>query len=195
MSGKLAVFEGLDVSGKSTIAKTIGKQEGWVYYKTPPPAFFDRCLQMNTDGKPSYSEQRMQLFMESLQFASRKIKALLAKDISVACDRWVWTTLSYHLAFNDNLRSQALNNWQSYIPQNMVRPDFSFLITVKDQAEWQKRVCARPILTAHDRMITNNRKKRELVMHLYQRFNPGFIVLDNSGTLADTLNLVSNSLN
>lgn len=189
------VFEGLDVSGKSTIAKTIGANEGWEYYKTPPAVFFDRCLKLNEDGKPSYTEKRMQLFMQSLQYASDEIKALLAKGISVACDRWVWTTLAYHFAFNDSLRSKALLKWRQYIPKNLVRPDFNFLIQVKDKAEWMRRVMARPELTAHDKMVVHDHYRSQMILDLFRLLNPGFISLDNSGALSQSLDLVSAQLN
>ncbi|MCK4540262.1 hypothetical protein KAU09_03870 [Candidatus Parcubacteria bacterium] len=186
MRGIMIALEGLDFVGKTTIAKMIGLKNGWVYYKTPPKIFFSRYTKLTAKGTPSFSEKKFLLFIESLEYASEEIHKLLEDGISVAVDRWIWTTLSYHFAFNDKLRKKWIEGWRHLISDKMVEPNKSFLIHISNEDVRLNRIIGRKI-TPHDKKVMNNKKRRDLIFQLYKKLNPNFIDIDNLGSPESTI--------
>ena len=189
MRGIMIALEGLDFVGKTTIAKMIGSKNGWVYYKTPPKIFFSRCTKLTAKGTPSFSEKKFLLFIESLEYASVEIHKLLEDGISVAVDRWIWTTLSYHFAFNDKLRKKWIVGWEHLVSGKIIEPNKSFLIHISNEDVRLNRMIGRKI-TPHDKKVMNNKKRRDLIFQLYKILNPNFIDIDNLGNLESTVDKI-----
>lgn len=159
MRGIMIALEGLDFVGKTTIAKMIGPKNSWVYYKTPPKIFFSRCTRLTTKGAPSFSEKKFLLFIKSLEYASVEIHKLLENEISVVVDRWIWTTLSYHFAFNDRLRKKWIMGWKYLISGKIIEPNKSFLIHISNENERLNWMVGR-VVTPHDKKVMSNKKNR-----------------------------------
>ena len=155
MQGIMVAVEGLDIVGKSTIARGLSKKDGWQYYRTPPSAYFNDCVRLGTDGRPIYSEERFWLFIKCLKHSSQEIARLLEAGVSVAVDRWLWTTLSYHFAFNYDLEKR----WQKFAKKevsNLIQPQLSMLVHIADKEVYRQRKASRKMLTAHDKMVVND---------------------------------------
>jgi len=191
MKGKFIVFEGLDGVGKTTIAKTIGSRKGWVYYRTPPPAFFKECIGLDIRTQ---TERRFYKFIECLVQSSAEIKKIISQGTNVAVDRWIWSTLSYHFAFDQRLQSR----WKHSRPDlsaKVLNPDMSFLVSIADQGEWFHRLDKREELTLNDQIVLGNQKRRGQILQLFEQLNPEFIKLDNSGSTDQVFNKVNTLLN
>ncbi len=189
MQSMMVVIEGLDIVGKSTIARGISEKGGWQYYRTPPTAYYEECVKLGSDGYPVYTEERFWLFMECLKYSSQEILKLLNDGVSVAVDRWLWTTLSYHFAFNPELELK----WQKVAVKealDLVPPHLSILVHVADEAEYQKRKAGRKTLTAHDKMVVNDKKRSSVILRNFKRLNPNFVLIDNSGDFNSTMDVV-----
>lgn len=189
MQGTMVVIEGLDIAGKSTIAQVLSKKDGWSYYRTPPPAYYKDCTMLGLDGRPVYNEERFWLFIECLKYSSREISRLLDVGTSVAVDRWLWTTLSYHFAFNAELEAK----WQAVADKEvltLIQPHLSILVNIADKEVYERRKASRGTLTAHDRMVVNDKRRRSTILRNFKRLNLGFVLVDNSGDLESTMNVV-----
>lgn len=189
MQGIMVAIEGLDLTGKSTIARELSKKDDWVYYKTPPQAYYKRCVELGTDGCPVFSEERFRLFLECLEYSSREISILLESGVSVAADRWLWTTLAYHFAFNVELEIK----WQKVIKNEittLIRPQLGILVNISDEAVYERRKVSRKKLTAHDKMVVNNKEKMSTIFRNFKRLNPNFVLVDNSGDFKSTMAVV-----
>lgn len=189
MSGIMVAVEGLDIVGKTTIAQSLSKTDGWLYYKTPAPAYYKDCVQLGTDGHPVYSEERFWLFIKSLKYSSQEISRLLEAGVSVAVDRWLWTTLSYHFAFNSELEAR----WQKVAAKEiplLIYPQLSILVQIADRGVYEQRKASRSMLTAHDKMVVNNEMISGAILHNFKRLNPSFLPIDNSGDLELTMDVV-----
>ncbi|PIR13000.1 hypothetical protein COV49_03485 [Candidatus Falkowbacteria bacterium CG11_big_fil_rev_8_21_14_0_20_39_10] len=185
----MAVFEGLDIVGKSTIARALSEEDGWLYYKTPPPAYYENCVKLGADGRPVYSEERFWLFIESLKYSSEEILKLLNLGFSVAVDRWLWTTLSYHFAFNHGLEVR----WQKASDKEaaaLIQPQLSILVQITDRGVYEHRKANKKILTAHDKMVVNDEERSRAIFDNFKRLNPAFVFVDNSGDFKSTMNIV-----
>lgn len=189
MRSIMVAIEGLDVVGKTTIARSLSKKDGWQYYKTPPPAYYEECVKLGADGRPIYTEERFWLFMECLKYSSRKISELLGAGVSVAVDRWLWTTLSYHFAFNAELepRWQAVANKEISV---LTHPQLSVLVHIADEKEYERRKASRATLTAHDKMVVNDKEVSGAILSNFKRLNPNFVLVDNSGDIESTIDVI-----
>jgi thymidylate kinase len=185
----MVAIEGLDIVGKSTIARVLSEKDGWQYYRTPPPAYYEDCVKLGADGFPVYIEERFWLFMECLKYSSLEILRLLNNDISVAVDRWLWTTLSYHFAFNAGLEAR----WKEVANKEilaLIHPQLSMLVHITDEEVYKRRKASRGILTTHDKMVVNNKKISDVILWNFKRLNPNFVLVDNSGNLKSTMDFV-----
>ena len=87
------VLEGIDCSGKTTATQLLSAQEGMLSYATPPDAFRKKRERIDTEAPP---EEHYQFYLEGMRAASAEIRALLARDISIVCDRYWLSTYIYH---------------------------------------------------------------------------------------------------
>lgn len=189
MQGIMVAIEGLDIVGKTTIALALSKKDGWLYYKTPPPAYYEDCVRLGADGRPVYTEERFWLFIECLKYSSQEISRLLGVGASVAVDRWLWTTLAYHFAFNAELEAK----WQEVENKEvsaLIHPQLSILVYIADEEVYERRKVSRKILTAYDKMVINDQEKSNTILCNFKRLNPNFVLVDNSGDLESTMDVV-----
>lgn len=190
MTGMMVVIEGLDFVGKTTIARCLAEQAGWLYYKTPPTAYYDACTVLGENGVPVYTDERFYLFIECLKYASQEIVGLIKRGISVAVDRWLWTTLSYHFAFNPGLETRWQKDGETK-PLAVACPHLCMLIHIADREVYARRIESRKRLTAFDKMVIGNVSKSSAIADNFKRLNSDFVFIDNSGSLEKTMEVVS----
>jgi len=193
MKGNLIAIEGLDVVGKTTLAKIVCEQTGAIYYRTPPKQYLSRCLKID-EGAVNFSEDRLNLFIDSVRFASQEIKSLADKGESVIADRWIWTTLAYHFAGNNDLYKKMENSWQSIVSK-IVKPSLSLLVVINDEQIWLERIRVRNKLSNCDKLLVENKNLRERILYFFQKLNPEFHLINNSTTIGEcvknTLSLIN----
>lgn len=189
MKGKMLVFEGLDFSGKSTLSKVMAKRINGVYYKTPPENYVEIIKKMDESSSFIFTEERLLLFLESLKSASSEIEKILESEKNVIVDRWVWTTLSYHFANNQQLYRKWQNNWKK-LTSGLIIADVEFFVTI-DNSILKERVALRGEMSSNDKLLLSRMDIREMIKNLFLSLNPNFIILNNSGTIEETLNKAS----
>lgn len=113
---------------------------------------------------------------------------MLDSGVSVAVDRWLWTTLSYHFAFNAELEAKWQKSANTEV-SSLAHPELSLLVHVFDEEVYERRKASRKILTAHDKMVFNG-KKGDVILHNFKRLNPNFVLVDNSGDFRSTMEVV-----
>lgn len=189
MPNVMVVIEGLDLVGKTTIARTLSQSNGWLYYKTPPQEYYEACVKLGEDGRPTYNDERFWLFIECLKYSSIEISKLLCSGISVVVDRWLWTTLAYHFAFNPGLEKKWKEKEDKEI-LSLIRPNLSILVNVADKKVYEKRKENRKILTPHDKMVVDDEEKSRTIYCNFKRLNENFVFIDNSGNFDLTMDIV-----
>ncbi|NMB47919.1 hypothetical protein GYA13_00535 [Candidatus Kuenenbacteria bacterium] len=172
---KLIIFEGIDATGKTTLAKRVAEELNGLYYKTPPPEFRSRCIEIDKNGVV-YSPERFRLYLKCIYYSASQIQKIL-KNNTVVVDRWIWTTLAYHFAHNPKIYEQWRNNWQSLICK-LPEPNKSILLFV-EEVEWLRRITKRGI-DAPDAIVINNPDIRKKIFDFYQQLNPSFCLVENA---------------
>lgn len=87
------VFEGVDASGKTTVARLLANHLQAVYYATPPKEFLARREEVDLSAS---ADDHYRFYLEGLRQASAEIWDLLAEGKTVIGDRYWATTYIYH---------------------------------------------------------------------------------------------------
>ncbi|MDP3244450.1 MAG: dTMP kinase [bacterium] len=151
MKNKLIVLEGIDGVGKTTIAKMIKRELGRHHIKS---VIYESTEKKNSGFnilKPFIKKYAAKLsinsslffYLSSTLLKSEIIKKML-KNKWVICDRYIYSTLAYHKI--KGATKSLLPNLNKF---PIIKPDFSFLITVDDKTRLQ-RVKKRKIINQAD---------------------------------------------
>ncbi|UCD21033.1 MAG: dTMP kinase [archaeon] len=122
------VLDGIDGNGKTTQALLLQKyleKKGIKVFHTSEPTegqhgkMIDDLLRQKLAGRIK-KEKWIELFTQDSKEHQRKIQDNLNSEITVICDRYIYSTLTYQLEEKD---------WQSYI-SGFIKPDIIFILDV-----------------------------------------------------------------
>lgn len=118
------VLEGLDGSGKSTIAKMLRHRLQGKLYQTPSGYY--RKIKKLVDNNLDVVEHLF-FCLASIRYASAEIKKLLRVK-TVICDRYIYSTLAYHkvLGANINIDIETLK---------LLMPDIVFYLEISEKTQ------------------------------------------------------------
>lgn len=151
MKNKLIVLEGIDGVGKTTISQALKKELGRrhirsvIYESTEKKNYGFNILKPFIKKRAAKLSIDSSLFfyLSSALFKSEIIKKMLKKKW-VICDRYIYSTIAYH-----NLKGATKYLFPDLDKFPIIKPDFSFLITVDDKTRLQ-RVKRRGIVNSVD---------------------------------------------
>jgi len=124
---KFILFEGIDGSGKTTLAKKLADKVRGVYYDSPP-----ECMRDLRRSIIASDEIRLQYYLLGNIITSEEIKSIMQTD-HVICDRYIYSTIADH--------SVRLGR-DIGIPQSLVFPDY-ILYTKSDLRTLKERLLKR----------------------------------------------------
>src|SRR5205085_3065414 len=114
--------EGIDGVGKSTVAGKLATALDGIYYKTPPPPY--DSIRANIDKKAD-PWARFYFYLSAVSFASAEISRLRLTQ-SVVCDRYIFSTLAYHIAMDECFRGHE-------VAPSLLMPDVTFLLVAVEE--------------------------------------------------------------
>ena len=194
MNGKFVVVEGIDNVGKTTLSKCIVEKIGSnaIYLKTPVEPFLTKCKNFDLHNNSESLKERFELFVEGIKYSSIMIEEYRREGKIVIVDRWIWTTLAYHFAKDDILYSSFQNKWEKIVKSLSV-PNANYFIIVSDISKWENRQSEKR-LSVGDIQLVNNINLRKRIIDLFTKLNPSFEVIDNSGTIKNSVDAILASL-
>ena len=176
MTGKFIVIEGLDATGKSTLAHKLAECLDATLLACPPrlqaPELSKEDLRSHFDCRPPV--QRRAYYRAANLIASELAEVALQTD-HVVMDRY-WTSTVAFAALDDN--STIDREWQGRYPPELREPDGVILLTV-DEENRLKRMRGRgePVKN-EERNLAEKVARREAVLQAYRMFDP--IEIDTS---------------
>ncbi|OPY34564.1 MAG: putative thymidylate kinase [Methanomassiliicoccales archaeon PtaU1.Bin124] len=195
MKGRFIVFEGIDGTGKSTVAKLVAerlRKKGIDCVLTMEPSdswLGEAVRRANSDGTDDLAEAL--LFMADRAEHTRQIEKLLAEGKWVVCDRYYASTLAYQTAtLGDRLEDPM--NWLWNINQRIIRvPDvtYYFVLEVEKALDRMSDRNGRSKFEKLDflRQVDENYRKVEAI-------DPSFHRVDADQPLDDVLTYVMNHI-
>ena len=176
MPGKFIVIEGLDATGKSTLAPKLARYLNATLLACPPQLKKHEILEGNLrshfDCRPP--AQRRAYYRAANLIASEQAEVVLQTG-DVVMDRYWMSTVAF-AAQDDDLR--FVRKWQGCYPPELLIPDAVILLTV-DEENRTKRMSGRgePV-TDEERNLEADVARREAVLRTYRMFGP--IEIDTS---------------
>ncbi len=176
MTGKFIVIEGLDATGKSTLAINLAKHLDAILLKCPPrleaPALSDMDLRSHFDNRPSV--QRRAYYRATNLIASEQAEVAL-KGGHVVMDRY-WTSTVAFAALDDDSRLNEV--WQGCYPSELRKPDIIILLTVDEENRAKRMREREELVTDEEQNLAADVERREAVLRIYRTFDP--IEIDTS---------------
>ena len=174
MSNKFIVIEGLDATGKSTLAPRLANRLGATLLQCPPrlDAPDLSCnLRAHFDKRPP--NQRRAFYRAANLIASEMAQVAL-KAGHVVMDRYWPSTVAFAALDSD---SELVQEWQGSYPPELRKPDAVILLTV-DEENRMARMRGRGEPVTEEEQNLENIARREAVLREYLRFHP--IEIDTS---------------
>ncbi len=154
------VLEGIDGSGKSTIAKMLAERLHAEHYATPPKKFLEKREEIDLSASP---EDHYHFYLAGIHQSSAEISKMLQNEKTVVVDRYWVSTLVYHLVMGAKVDIEDF--------QGIILPDVTILLTVNALVQ-SKRLISRG-MSAGDRRMLNQQcelaKQFEIVLNLLEQ--------------------------
>lgn len=149
---RFIAIEGVDGSGKTTVARRLAKAIHAKSFRTPPPGF---AATRNYIDVTAQINSRFLFYLCSVAHASESIRGFL-QTRHVVCDRYIASTVAYH-------RSLGLSLTWDFDQLNLVQPHFTFFLQVTDEKERRRRIAARHKTTAADSLLEDPNVRTQLI--------------------------------
>lgn len=146
----VVTLDGLDGTGKSSVARLLSAELGAQLIRTPPAEFgpirhlWEPADQVSANGRLAY-------FLSSVLYSDALVRDA-RKQGPVVVDRWVHSTLAYHEAIGSTLRIDIDS-------LGLLVPTLRIFLDCSDEVR-MARLDARPGTTAADRLFSGTLGKR-----------------------------------
>jgi dTMP kinase len=127
----LITIDGVDGVGKTSVAKMLATELGFIYYKSPGFPFNEMRDEVNLRAGPI---ERFAFYRLATSNDSMVIKKLLESN-SVVCDRYIASTIAYHVTMDKRIHSLVNRD-------DLLVPNLSVLLSA-DTLVRNKRILAR----------------------------------------------------
>jgi thymidylate kinase len=127
MTNKFIAIEGVDGSGKTTIARELASQIGGVYMKTPGKGFKPARTYIDNGTPP---DSKLLYYLSSVFDAAAQIGRTLETQ-PVVCGRYVFSTLIPHSAYHGRDFEELEDELQPFTSR-LLKPDQTILLVVNE---------------------------------------------------------------
>ena len=176
MTGKFIVIEGLDATGKSTLAEKLAERLDATLLRCPArleaPELSKCDLRSHFDGRPP--AQRRAYYRAMNLIASEQAEGALHNG-HVVMDRY-WTSTVAFAVLDDDLHLDR--EWQGRYPPEFRKPDAVILLTVDEENRSKRMYDRGEPTTGEEQKLAADFARREAVLRTYRMFTP--IEIDTS---------------
>jgi dTMP kinase len=166
---KMIVIEGIDGSGKTTLAKHIAKKYKLPFYKFPVYKDF-KILKDFLEGKKTLKEEAtFLLFLANILINTNEQKAVY--------DRYVFSSIAYAHSFDIEKAVNIVNSLPFLKPDILIYLDVDPLTAFKRKTEQRKREKNMKVSIRENEEVLTNVRKRYLYL-AERRFMTEWFIID-----------------
>lgn len=165
-------IDGVDGVGKTTVAQLLASGGAFHYYKSPAGPFAQLRREVDNHATPL---ERYCFYRVATQYDSTKIGQLL-EGTSVVCDRYIASTVAYHVAMDARVRAVHSDD-------GLLKPDFAFLLGARSEIR-DKRILERAKMKIlSDAKLEGDSALLDRVAEIFRSFD--LIYVDTSDITAE----------
>jgi dTMP kinase len=176
MNGLLIAFEGIDQSGKETLASLLYSHLRKLNIKTQMISFPDydtpigREIKLYLKGKRDYPpEARQLLFVANRWEREKHIRKWLAEGVVVIVDRYISSGIAYGVAHGLD------QEWVTCLERELPQPNVTFLVDIPFEVSFNRKGAGRDLYELRCELLE---KAREIYRGLAS--DQGWIMLDGT---------------
>lgn len=163
-------LDGVDGTGKTTVAKILASDRSFHYYKSPTGPFAQLRKEVDSRAAPL---ERYCFYRMATQYDSTQIGQLLETS-HVVCDRYIASTAAYHIAMDARIRVVHDDN-------GLLKPHFTFLLGARSDVR-DKRILERAKMLS-DAKLEGDSALLDRVAEIFRSF--GLVYIDTSDITAE----------
>jgi thymidylate kinase len=163
-------LDGVDGVGKTTVAKILAADGCFQYHKSPSGPFAQLRKEVDAHATPL---ERYCFYRLATQFDSAQISQFLEIN-SVICDRYIASTLAYHIAMDPRIRV-------IHTDTGLLKPHFAFLLGARSEIR-ERRILERAKVSS-DVKLERDSAFLDCVAEIFMSF--GLIYIDTSDITAE----------
>lgn len=184
--GRLITIDGIDATGKTTLAINLSERISGIYYKTPGKT--SKKERKYFDLPHISVQERFNFYSGTLQEDILEISKFLKTWKNVVCDRFISSTIVHHKAMDENIDIGEIENINEY-------PWLIQILLIATKETVLDRLWKREELTRFEKDEDLMIKSQEVYMQ-----RPFDLIINTTQssvkqTLSKTLVLLNNSIN
>ena len=161
-SNPFVVLEGIDLSGKTTMANLLAHSFDAELLKSPPSPFESIKQSVLEEAAPL---ARLYYFLASDIQISKMASEILARK-RVICDRYLWSTLAYHSAI-ENIPPQYLVDFAKPLLRSLLMPDLVIYLKVNRESQLSRAKKRADDRFQHDLLLSD--KFQQILNESYEQ--------------------------
>jgi dTMP kinase len=174
---RFIVVEGLDGTGKSTIAKQLAESLDYQYKKTPSDTF--QKARSYFDVPEISTLERISFYLADCLKLSMQVQT--NEELFLVVDRYFYSTLAYHLE-----QDPDLTRCFEPLVKNLRKPDLVILLHTDFEIS-RRRIQERSATASYEDKFLNREAFQRIFNNYLELIDAPKLIIENSGTVEETL--------
>lgn len=195
----IIVLEGLDGSGKTTICDALRERGAEVVHSTVPQGFLPEVRLLMQGDIEKYVAFDFMYYLCSAKFSETQVLKAKDEGKDVVLDRYVYSTLATHLAFdklyNGSANSDQIARLAREAEKSVLKPDLVIFLNI-DRKERLKRLARRECtkIDANERLMYLFANEFKAIFPRLRESGVAVVEVDNSRSLGKTMDEITSAI-
>jgi len=172
---KIIALEGLDGTGKTSLANWLNVTFNYEIIKSPNANFFKI---RDYFDKSNDIKERFCFYIGASFYISTLIDDLIACNKIIVLDRYYYSTLAYHYVFDKTI----VNKYSNFC-KKLTKPDL--IVFLKSDYKVAQKRCLKRTRLANDNIITSEDIYKKITSAYEKYFDTNALIIENNSSFSD----------